>query len=216
MPSIVDQGFGHFVGGKFRSLALNVKETNNSTALNWLLFNRHGVAGSVLEFVHLTPDFAIGPQVSADDFAPLRTAGFASVLNARPDDETGDYLRSRDAERLARGSDLAYAHCPTENHAIFEPDIIDRFELALADLPKPIFAHCKSGTRAAILWALAAARHRAVENVIATLRAAGQELEFLEDELRESAENVRRSPFALKDDALTALGRSSGLFGRGD
>ena len=29
---------------------------------------------------------------------------------------------------------------------------IDRFERALIELPGPIFAHCKSGTRAAILW----------------------------------------------------------------
>jgi sulfide:quinone oxidoreductase len=118
-------------------------------------------------------------------------------------------LLSREAELLARTNDLAYAYRPTENHAVFEPDIIDRFEQALVELPKPIFAHCKSGTRAAILWALVASRHRDVEYVIATLRAAGQELDFLEDELRESAEAGRRSPFRLKDDALLRLGRSS-------
>jgi len=166
----------------------------------------------VPEIVNVTPEFAIGPQISTEDFEPLRSAGFASVLNARPDDESGTYLLSREAELLARTNDLAYAYRPTENHAVFEPDIIDQFEQALVELPKPIFAHCKSGTRAAILWALVASRHRDVEYVIATLRAAGQELDFLEDELRESAEAGRRSPFRLKDDALLRLGRSS-LFG---
>jgi len=167
----------------------------------------------VFEFVNVTPEFAIGPQVSADDFEPLRAAGFASVLNVRPDDETGTYLISQDAEQRARANGLAYAHSPTENHAIFELEIIDRFERALAELPKPIFAHCKTGTRAAILWALVASRHRAVEDVIATLRAAGQELDFLEQELRESANAARQSPFRLKADALLSLGRSSLLGG---
>lgn len=167
----------------------------------------------MLEFVNVTPEFAIGPQISAEDFAPLRASGFASVLNARPDDETGPYLLSQDAERLARANGLAYAHSPTENHSIFEPEVIDRFEQALVELPKPIFAHCKSGTRAAILWALVASRHRAVESVIATLRAAGQELEFLENELRESADAARQSPFRLKGDALLVLGQSSLLGG---
>ena len=167
----------------------------------------------MVEFVNVTPDFAIGPQVEAEDFDRLRAAGFASVLNARPDDETGTYLLSSEAEPLARASGLAYAHSPTENHSIFEPEIVDRFERALADLPKPIFAHCKSGTRAAILWALVAARHRDVEEVIATLRAAGQDLEFLEQELRDSAEAARESPFRLKDDGLLSLGRSSLLGG---
>ena len=167
----------------------------------------------MLEIVNITPEFAIGPQPSAEDFEAIRAAGFASVLNARPDDEDGSYLLSQEAEPLAHAHGLAYAHSPTENHAIFEPDIIDRFEQALAELPKPIFAHCKSGTRAAILWALVAARHRDVEDVIATLRAAGQELDFLEQELRESAEAARESPFRLKQDALLGLSRSSLLGG---
>lgn len=172
-----------------------------------------GDATGVLEFVNVTPEFAIGPQVSAEDFERLRASGFASVLNARPDDELGPYLVSQDAEPLARANGLAYAHSPTENHSIFEPEVIDRFERALVELPKPIFAHCKTGTRAVILWALVASRHRAVENVIATLRAAGQELEFLEHELRESASAARQSPFRLKGDALLVLGRSSLLGG---
>ncbi len=167
----------------------------------------------MLEIVNVTPEFAIGPQVSAEDFERLRAEGFASVLNARPDDETGEYVLSLEAERLARASGLDYAHSPTENHAVFEPEVIDRFERALIDLPKPIFAHCKSGTRAAILWALVAARHRDVETVIATLREAGQELDFLEQELRDSADDARRSPFRLKDDALLGLSRSNLLGG---
>lgn len=168
-----------------------------------------GDGTGVLGIVSLTPEFAIGPQVSTKDFEPLRAAGFASVLNARPDDELGTYLISLNAEQLAHANGLAYAHCPTENHAVFEPEIIDRFEQALVELPKPIFAHCKTGTRAAILWALVASRHRSVENVIATLRVAGQELDFLEQELRDSADATRQSPFRLKEDALLGLSRSS-------
>ena len=163
----------------------------------------------MLEIVSLTSDFAIGPQPLTEDFEPLRAAGFASVLNARPDDETGTYLTALEAEKIARASGLTYAHSPTENHSIFEPDLIDRFEQALVELPKPIFAHCKTGTRATILWALVASRHRPVENVIATLRTAGQDLEFLEQELRDSANEARQSPFRLKEDALLSLSQSS-------
>ena len=78
---------------------------------------------------------------------------------------------------------------------------------------KPIFAHCKSGTRTAILWALVASRHRETKDVIADLRRAGQEIEFLEDELRESAAEVTGSLLRLKDDALLSLGRSKLLGG---
>ncbi len=164
------------------------------------------------DITRLTNDLAFGPQVSAADFAELRAQGFASVLNARPDAEEGDFPRSDEARSLAEAAGLAYGHVPAENHGLFEPDLIDAFERALIDLPKPIFAHCKSGTRAAILWALVAARYRPVEEVIGILRQAGQDLSFLEDELRESADAAGRNPLRLKDDALLTMGKSK-LFG---
>lgn len=167
----------------------------------------------MVEIVKVTEEFAIGPQISRDDLRTIRDAGYASVINLRPDDEEGEFLTSAQAEEIARSLGLGYAYSPTENHAIFETDIIDRFERAMADLPKPIYTHCKSGTRSAILWALVAARHREVEDVIETLRAAGQELDFLEQEMRDSAEAARESPFRLRDDGLLGLGRSKLLGG---
>lgn len=160
----------------------------------------------MVDVVKITPQFSIGPQIEADDFERLRAAGFKSILNARPDDETGPYILSDEAKTLADAHGLAYAFTPTEGYEIFEPDVVDRFEEALAALPRPIFAHCKTGTRAAILWALVAARHGNVEKVIETLRAAGQELDFLEDELRAAAASERKSPFQLKDDPLLTMG----------
>ncbi len=163
----------------------------------------------MLDIVNITPEFAIGPQVSLEDFERLRAAGFASILNARPDDEIGTYILSEEAEYNAHAIGLAYAHSPTEGHEIFEPEIIDRFERALVELPKPIFSHCKTGTRSAMLWALVAARHRDVDDVITTLRNAGQEFDFLEDELHESANATRGSLLRMKDDALLGLGKAS-------
>ena len=163
----------------------------------------------MLDIVTITPEFSIGPQISPEDIEQLRAAGFISVLNARPDDELGTYMLSTEAEKLVREAGMSYAFCPTEGHEIFEVEITDTFETLLADLPKPIFAHCKTGTRAAILWALVAARHREIEDVISTLRAAGQELDFLEQELRDSAEAAQGQPFRLKNDALMNLGKSS-------
>ena len=163
----------------------------------------------MLKIVRITPDFAIGAQPSPGDFAEIRAAGFASILNARPDDEDGTYLISTEAKESAHSEGLAYIHSPSENHTLFETDVIDQFERALTHIPSPIFAHCKSGTRTAILWALVAVRHREVDDVIATLREAGQELEFLEDELRETSGEARRSTLRLKDDALLRLGHSA-------
>ena len=162
----------------------------------------------MLEITPLTPEFAIAPQTTLDDIEVIRDRGFRSILNARPDDETGDYLRSGDAAKAARALGLEYAHAPAANHAMFDPDTVDRFEKALVELPNPVLAHCKSGTRAAILWALVAARHLHVNDVILILNKAGQDLEFLEQELQDQASQARSSPFRLKDAGLLSLGRS--------
>ena len=166
----------------------------------------------MIEWSHLTPEFAIGPQPIFEDFARIRDGGFSSIINVRPDGEAGEYLDAQSALTIAKDLDLEYAHCPVENHAIFESHLTDCVELAISRLPKPIFAHCKSGTRAAILWALVAVRHRPVLSVIETLKSAGQDLEFLEQELHDSALEKRRSPLRLKDDALLALSQSN-IFG---
>lgn len=167
-----------------------------------------GAKKRVLEIVRITPDFAIGPQITPGDIDTLRDQGYAAIINARPDDEIGTYMLADEAEPLATAAGLAYRHLPTEGYEIFETEIIDPFEAALAELPRPIFSHCKTGTRAAMLWALVAARHREVEDVIGLLRAAGQELDFLEQELRESKEEAERTPLRLKQDALMNLGTS--------
>lgn len=156
----------------------------------------------------LTPEFSVGPQIVAEDIAGLRDLGFASILNVRPDDELGEYLTADEAHRIAGGLGLAYSHVPTPSHSIFELPLIDQFEQALLALPKPIFSHCKSGTRAAMLWGLVAVRHISLDETFATLNNAGHDLTFLEDELRASAEEVVRSPLQLKDDGLMSLGRS--------
>ena len=123
----------------------------------------------VIKPIHLTTQFAIGPQVGPDDFARLADAGFKSIINARPDTEDGDFLRAAAAAELSASAGLGYIYSPTENHAIFETDAIDQFEQALTKLLGPVFAHCKSGTRAAILWALVAVRHQPTDDVIAQL-----------------------------------------------
>ena len=169
----------------------------------------------VIKSTYLTAQFAIGPQIEPGDFAHLAEAGFQAIINARPDTEDGEFVRAEEAAKLSAAAGLGYRHTPTENHAIFETPVIDEFERAMANLPAPIYAHCKSGTRAAILWAMVAVRHQPTEDVIAQLNASGQELSFLEDELRAERDSAMRSPLRLKDDALVNLGRSPLLIGRG-
>ena len=56
------------------------------------------------------------------------------------------------AEAEANG--LAFAFVPVISGAIVPKDVAD-FRAALADLPSPVLAYCRSGTRCRNLWSLA-------------------------------------------------------------
>ena len=79
-------------------------------------------------------------------------AGFKSVINNRPDFEAGPgQPTSAQIEAAAVAAGLRYEFLPVAP-AVQTPDEIARFAQLLADLPKPILAFCRSGTRSGKLF----------------------------------------------------------------
>jgi len=136
---------------------------------------------------HITPNFAIAPQLVAGDFEKLRGLGFAGVIDNRPDDEEGVALPSSLAADHARKAELAFHYVPAVGHDLFGKDLVDQMDDALRAATGPVLAYCKSGTRSAILWALAEARHRPMSQILADLARADYELEMLRSELEAEA-----------------------------
>lgn len=139
----------------------------------------------------ITDAYAVTGQLAASDFADAAAAGFRSVINFRPDGETGDQLASDTAARLARAAGLRYAAVPTSKFDMFAADLVTRAEAAFADLPAPVLAYCASGQRAAIVWAAARARATPVDVVLAALKDAGFALDFLRDDLELQADRAQ-------------------------
>jgi uncharacterized protein (TIGR01244 family) len=105
-----------------------------------------------LTFTWLTADFATAPQLAADDMAQASVAGFRSVVNNRPDREGGPSQPSSEAmQRAAEAAGLAYAFLPVQS-SYQSPAEIARMHELLQQLPKPVLAFCRSGTRTANLF----------------------------------------------------------------
>ena len=110
-----------------------------------------------LAFTWLTSDFATAPQLTADDLAQAAAAGFRSVVNNRPDYEGGPSQPTSQAiEHAADAAGLAYAFLPVQS-AFQTPAEIARLHELLQQLPKPVLAFCRSGTRTANLFRAAQA-----------------------------------------------------------
>jgi uncharacterized protein (TIGR01244 family) len=135
----------------------------------------------------ITDDFAVSGALAAEDFADIATQGFKSVISNLPDGESRAHPSSAEAAALAERAGLDYRHLPVTKFELFSDAFVSAMDKALAELPGPILAHCMSGQRSVVAWAAAMARHESVDQVLATLKATGINLEPLRDELTAQA-----------------------------
>jgi sulfide:quinone oxidoreductase len=152
---------------------------------------------AMTEIVHLTPTFAVSPQLSADDVTGIAALGFRAIVAVRPDGETSTDPRAGTVAALAEANGLAFRYAPATAHDLMEADTVSRFEAAVKGLEGPVLAYCKSGTRAAIVWALAAARYHPAACVGEALRKAGVDPDLIEDELKGQRRKTSRRPASL-------------------
>jgi uncharacterized protein (TIGR01244 family) len=108
-------------------------------------------------FQRLSDDVSVAPQLDPAAMAVAAQAGFRSVINNRPDHEGGpDQPTNAAIEKAARAAGLEYAFLPV-NPAFQSPEEIARFGALLQQMPKPILAFCRSGTRSGRLFQAATA-----------------------------------------------------------
>lgn len=109
------------------------------------------------DFRTLSADYSVAPQISIEDVAEAKAAGFALLINNRPDGEEPSAPQGDDIAHAAAAEGLAYAAIPI-GHAGFSHAQIDALDTLLGDATGPILAYCRSGTRSTHLWALTRAR----------------------------------------------------------
>ncbi|HTU09285.1 MAG TPA: TIGR01244 family sulfur transferase [Allosphingosinicella sp.] len=116
----------------------------------------------------LVADSPMRPQ----DMADAAARGVTLAVNNRPDGEAFDQFDGATLEAAARAAGLDYLHIPIETE--FQGEKVERLLDALNGAEGRALLFCKTGTRAAYLWALARAREGAVpEGLIRNATQAG-------------------------------------------
>ncbi len=149
----------------------------------------------------LTDRVAVAGALGEADFAAVKAAGFATVVNFRPDGESRTQLPSEDAQAAAEAAGLIYHHVPTTKFEVLTDEVLDRAAPVLIGGAGPVLAYCASGQRAAIVWAAITSRTTPVDDVLAALKQAGLELDFLRDELETQADRVRLAALSTGEPA---------------
>jgi len=107
-------------------------------------------------FIALTDTVAVAGQLVAAEMAAAAAAGFRHIVNNRPDGEEPGQPADVELRAAAEAAALGYTAIPVD-HSGIGPAQVDAMATVLAAATGPLLAFCRSGSRSAHLWALAAA-----------------------------------------------------------
>lgn len=107
-------------------------------------------------FRRLCESVFASPQIGLAEVAAAKAQGIALIVNNRPDDESEDQPAGSEIAAAAQAAGIAYVAIPVTHAGFSEPQVAAMAE-ALAGADGPVLAYCRSGTRSALLWALAEA-----------------------------------------------------------
>ena len=128
-----------------------------------------------MDVKQITPGLSVSPQITAADMAALKDQGFRAIICNRPDGEGADQPGFGEIQTAAQAQGLEARYLPVTSGMVRDEDAAD-FEIALRDLPGPVLAYCRTGTRSATLWALSQAGTRPMADILSATRAAGYDM----------------------------------------
>jgi sulfide:quinone oxidoreductase len=107
-----------------------------------------------MELRKLSDGYAVTGQIAPGDIPMIRDAGYAAIVCNRPDGEAPGQPSSAEMRAAAEAAGIAYRYNPLSPGEL-TPGHVHRQADAIANADGPVLAHCTSGKRAAMLWALA-------------------------------------------------------------
>ncbi len=123
----------------------------------------------------ITAGLSVSPQITAADVQAVADQGFRAIICNRPDGEGMDQPNFDEIEAVARSLGLQTRYLPITAGKVQDEDAV-AFGALLTELPGPVLAYCRTGTRSATLWSLAVAPNKPVSDILAATKAAGYDM----------------------------------------
>lgn len=123
----------------------------------------------------ITDNFSVSPQIAPGDLPAIRDAGFSAILCNRPDAEEAGQPEAAAIEAAAREAGLAFRWVPIVSGHVTDADFA-AFDAALAELPAPVVAYCRSGTRCATMWSIGQIGQRPDDEIVTAVAGAGYDV----------------------------------------
>ena len=165
--------------------------------------------------IGLSETIAVGEAPTVAEIEILAKAGFRSLINTQPDGELDRQMPSSVSAAEAARQGMAYRTLPVESRYV-SAEQATMFAAAMVELPKPIYAYCYSGARAAAAWAMAEAPNQDADALIAACKTADFDIVFLKPQLEArrvkpaGASAAVQKPAATPISAILPSGASNG------
>lgn len=128
-----------------------------------------------MQLKRLNSELAVTPQIEPSDIETLEALGYRSIIGNRPDGEAPDQPDWASVRAAATARGMEAVHIPVVASQISDADI-EKFRITVEQLPKPIAAFCRTGTRSTLLWALVNAGNLTIDERIGIAAAEGYDL----------------------------------------
>lgn len=130
----------------------------------------------------LSPGIWVSPQITRDDIKLASEQGIRTIISARSDGEEPGQEATASLKKTAEEHGLSFHHIPTRPGQ-YPEEAVAAFANAANEANRPVLAFCKSGMRAAALWALGEAASCPSGQIIEAAGNVGINLEPLQSEL---------------------------------
>ena len=100
----------------------------------------------------ITENYSVSPQITPEEVADCKRAGFRSIICNRPDNEQPGQPSAASIRAAAEAAGLEFRFVPVISGQMSATDV-EEMSRALEELPGPVLAYCRSGTRCTILFA---------------------------------------------------------------
>ncbi|WP_340297056.1 MULTISPECIES: TIGR01244 family sulfur transferase [unclassified Roseobacter] len=128
-----------------------------------------------MEIKTINAEISVAPQIAPDEVQQLADQGFRALICNRPDGEAADQPNFSEIEAAAKKAGLEIRNLPIVSGKLSDQDAVD-FGAAMQELPRPILAYCRTGTRSATLWSLSQANRMSVADILGATKAAGYDM----------------------------------------
>ncbi len=133
--------------------------------------------GLTMQLMRVNSEIAVCGAIEVADVAAIKAAGYRSIICNRYDGEDPGQTSFAEIEAAAAEHGLKIVWQPVSG--MVGDDQGQEFGRIMDDLPKPVFAYCRAGTRCILLWSLSQAGKLSLDEIMSGGAAAGYDLRGL-------------------------------------